>query len=316
MHRPDRQQRPPVVLVAQHEEWSARSFDSILGPGGYAVLHAHTGRHLVELVHRMRPDLVIVDRMLPDRDGIDVCRALRAEPSFGDAVPIIVTTSGPSSRALAAEAYAAGAWELVTQPLDAELLLLRIATFVRAKAAVDRARDESLVDDATGLYSLRGLTHRAREIAADATRRQCAVSCVALTTDGVPDAAEPELADDIARRIVEHVGRVCTSCGRGGDVVGRLGRHDIGIIATGAERAGVDRLIDRLRATIEASPISLNGADHRLAVRAGCSSVSNYAESPVDALELLMRAASALRHSRVSGPQVAWFDDIPLSDLH
>ncbi|HXT48780.1 MAG TPA: response regulator, partial [Gemmatimonadaceae bacterium] len=69
--------RPPLILLANEHEWAARSFETVLGPHGYAVLRAYTGRQLLGLVRSAQPDLIMLDMRLPDMRGVDVCRALR-----------------------------------------------------------------------------------------------------------------------------------------------------------------------------------------------------------------------------------------------
>ena len=320
LHMPNAEQpsRPPLVLVTHDEEWSVRSLDSILGPNGYAVLRAYTGRQALELARETQPDAVIVDLKLPDMTGLEVCRTLRSDLRAGLSTPIMVTTASSLSRAEVAEVLAAGAWELCSQPLDGEMLLLKLATFVRAKREVDRVHDESLVDDATGLYSFRGLSQRAREIGADVQRRKAALACLAFTPD--LDAAEVEksLLDDIARRVAAHLGQVCRQCGRGSDAIGRLGQSDFAIIAPATERDGALRLINRLQERLEATPLTFDGRSQRVKIRAGYSAVPNYAEAHIDVVELLFRAAAALRHSRSSGPQsaITCFDDVAVNQLH
>jgi two-component system cell cycle response regulator len=166
----DMSQRPPLVLIANDQEWSARSLESILAPNGYAVLRAYTGIQALERARTARPDLVILDAQMPDVHGVDVCRELRSDPRFSATTPIIITTAGPSGRTQRLEAYRAGAWEFLGQPLDGEALLLKLETFLKSKLEVDRIRDENLLDHPSGLYNMRGLSRRAREIGSEAVR--------------------------------------------------------------------------------------------------------------------------------------------------
>src|ERR671933_425010 len=68
--------RPPLVLIANDQEWSARSLESILGPHGYAVLRAYTGRQAMELARSAQPDAVILEAGMPDIAGTEICRIL------------------------------------------------------------------------------------------------------------------------------------------------------------------------------------------------------------------------------------------------
>ncbi|HSB52986.1 MAG TPA: response regulator, partial [Gemmatimonadales bacterium] len=118
----------PLVLIANDQEWSARSLESILGPHGYSVVRAYTGQQALERARTALPDLIILDAQMPDMHGFDVCRTLRGDPRFGTTTPIVITTSGPSGRTQRLEAYRAGAWEFLGQPLDGEALLLKLDT--------------------------------------------------------------------------------------------------------------------------------------------------------------------------------------------
>jgi PleD family two-component response regulator len=171
----------PLVLIANDQEWSARSLESILGPNGYSVVRAYTGQQALERARSSQPDLIILDAQMPDMHGFDVCRALRSDPRFSGTTPIVITTSGPSGRTQRLEAYRAGAWEFLGQPLDGEALLLKLATFLRCKQEVDGLREENLLDQGTGLYNMRGLSRRAREIGADALRRRDPLACVVFS---------------------------------------------------------------------------------------------------------------------------------------
>ena len=149
----DKVPNAPLVLIANDQEWSARSLESILGPNGYAVVRAYTGQQALERARTSQPDLIILDAQMPDMHGFEVCRALRADPRFSATTPIVITTSGPSGRTQRLEAYRAGAWEFLGQPLDGEALLLKLGTFLQSKREVDALREENLLDPGSGLYN-------------------------------------------------------------------------------------------------------------------------------------------------------------------
>src|SRR5215210_6236023 len=107
MQTSDAPSRPPLVLIANDQEWSARSLESILGPQGYAVVREHTGRQAIDLAWRTRPDAVLLDAGMPDISGIEVCRLLRHNTQFSPSTAIIITTSGPATRTERLEAYRA-----------------------------------------------------------------------------------------------------------------------------------------------------------------------------------------------------------------
>ncbi|CAG0969054.1 partial Polar-differentiation response regulator DivK, partial [Anaerolineae bacterium] len=290
---------PPLVLLASDQEWSTRSLDSVLGPHGFASVRAYTGGQALDLIRRTHPDVVIIDAGMPDISGVDLCQQLRDDPEFPSSTPVVMTTAGPASRSQRLDAYRAGVWEYLSLPVDAEALLLKLSAFVRAKREIDRSRGESLLDASTGLYNVRGLARRAREMGAEASRRHAPLACVAITArvEGVTD------GDDLPPRVAEELGDLCRRSARASDAVGRLGRSDFAIIAPMTDDAGAVRLAERLCEGAALNALQDNGAV-RFELRAGYCAFSDFSQSPVDAVEMLLRASTALRQPRTGEHQV------------
>jgi len=312
MQQSDRPARPPLVLIANEQEWSARSLESILGPNGYAVLRAYTGRQALELGRGAQPDAVLLDIRMPDIEGLEVCQLLRDDPGFSVATPIIITASGPTARAQRLAAYRAGAWEFFGQPLDGEVLLIKLATFMRAKRVIDRVQDDILVDQPTGLYNLKGLARRAREIGAEASRRHDPLSCVAFSAETDVPAGDDRLIEETMLGVVEQLGEIIRRTGRASDAIGRLGQSEFAIIAPGTEANGAVKLVERLRASVESSPTRVGKRAMR--IRAGYSTVPDFADSSVDAVEVLLRATTALRQLRTeqNGRDIRSYEELPI----
>ena len=319
MNDREKSSRPPLVLIANDQEWSARSLESILAPNGFAVLRAYTGQQALDRARTAQPDLIILDAQMPDMHGVEVCRALKEDPRYSGTVPIIITTSGPSGRAQRLEAYRAGAWEFLGQPLDGEALLLKLQTFIRAKFEIDRVRDESLLDQLTGLYNMRGLAKRAREIGSEAFRRHHALACIVFSPD--PETATSDSSDQIseehASKVAERVGEIIRQRGRASDAIGRLGRSEFAVIAPATEAEGAVRLMQRLGQSIESESVNLGELEKKLRIRAGYCAVPDFAESSVDAVEMLLRATTALRHLRSegNGERIKAFEQVPVKSL-
>jgi diguanylate cyclase (GGDEF)-like protein len=310
----DRDKAPdaPLVLIANDQEWSARSLESILGPNGYAVVRAYTGQQALERARSSQPDLIILDAQMPDMHGFEVCRALRSDPRFSATTPIVITTSGPSGRTQRLEAYRAGAWEFLGQPLDGEALLLKLGTFLESKREVDALREENLLDPGSGLYNMRGLSRRAREIGAEAFRRRDPVACVVFAPD--IDEVEEETPGDEAHRMSDQVALLFRQAGRASDAIGRLGLAEYGVVAPATGPEAAVRLARRLGGAIESSPIPVRGGERTLRLRAGYCAVPDFAESSVDAVELLLRATTALRDLKregQAGERIRAFDQVP-----
>jgi diguanylate cyclase (GGDEF)-like protein len=302
----------PLVLIANDQEWSARSLESILGPNGYAVVRAYTGQQALERARTSQPDIIILDAQMPDMHGFEVCRSLRSDPRFSSTTPIVITTSGPSGRTQRLEAYRCGAWEFLGQPLDGEALLLKLGTFLESKRQVDILREENLLDSGTGLYNMRGLARRAREIGADATRRREALACVVFAPETELD--DDDAGDDELARMSDQVGAVLREVGRVSDAIGRLGTTEFAVIAPATGTDGALRLVDRLGGAVEATRIPVRGGERSVRIKAGYCAVPDFADAAVDATELLLRATTALRDLKMrgDGDRIRAFEQVSL----
>lgn len=85
--------RPKTILIVDDQEDERAIQRAMLEHLGYAVLEAADGEEALELVAESPPDLTLLDIAMPRMDGIDVCRALRANPSTSDMLVIFYTAS-------------------------------------------------------------------------------------------------------------------------------------------------------------------------------------------------------------------------------
>ena len=284
--------RPPVVLIVDDQEWSTRSLESILAPSGFAVMRSYTARKGLERARTHAPDAVFVNLTLPDDDGLQVCRALRDDAQVGPGTPVIVTTPERPTRHQRLEALRAGAWDVLSNPIDAEELTLRLDAYVQSKLHADRLTSEGLIDPVTGLYNLRGLERRNEELCSWAYRERQPLACVVFA----PRAADTD--DETATaHLVNDVVAAFRRNGRISDVIGRLGRTEIAVLAPSTGAEGAARLATRLGETISESGPVPGGID----LRAGYDAVLNVREQPSRSRDLLTRATIALRKSCADG---------------
>ncbi len=123
MHSPHR------ILIVDDEPNNCKTLQAILSPLGHGIHFAHDGRTGLDLAHAIRPDLILLDVMMPGLDGYEVCRRLRADPELAE-VPIIIITAldDRDSRLAGLEA---GADDFVPKPFDRLELRARVQTVIR-----------------------------------------------------------------------------------------------------------------------------------------------------------------------------------------
>jgi DNA-binding response OmpR family regulator len=146
---------PTRILVAEDDRKQAQLIRRYLEREGHEATVVHDGMAAVDQARRLAPDLVVLDLMLPELDGLDVCRTLRAERD----VPIIMLTARAGEDDLLL-GLALGADDYLTKPYRPRELLARIQAVLRRAArteperyrvgdlVVDPARHEVLVGDA------------------------------------------------------------------------------------------------------------------------------------------------------------------------
>ena len=113
---------PPVVLIAEDHEDSRDALRTLLDAFGYRVLEAGNGREAVELAVAERPDLILMDMMMPQVDGFQATREIRTHAELGD-VTIVALTAMDGARA---DVLAAGCNDLVIKPIDVRPFLDRV----------------------------------------------------------------------------------------------------------------------------------------------------------------------------------------------
>jgi len=284
--------RPPLVLLAGAEEWSSRSLASILSPQGYAILRSYADRQTEELAHTARPDAIIMDVGLPEAGGVHVCRQLRNGVGVPPSTPVILLAPDVETRQQRLEALRAGATEFWGQPLDTDEIVLRLEHLVAAKRDVDRARDQGLWDEATGLYNARGLEQRMRELHALAGRRHGPLACIVFSLEQ-PDLRKPAGVRE-GPRTSDLMTQALLATSRGSDVIARLGTGEFAVVTPESDVAGATALAERLVAALRHLAAE-KGAAQQPVVRAGLDGVADFGESGLDPAELLRRANEALQ---------------------
>jgi two-component system, cell cycle response regulator len=277
--------RTPVVLIVCEHEWFSRSLGTILAPRGYAVIRAYNGRQALQRAAGVDPDVVFVDGSLSDMEGSEVCRQLLAQDLVSGSTALILLTLSPVTREYRIQALEAGAWDVLTLPLDGEELVLRVDRYIRGKLESDRLGEQALIDPATGLYSWRGIEQRVREMGAAAERFGRPLACIVFATGLDENGEEPPTPVEATA-----VAALLRDAIRKSDVLARIGPQDYVVVAPDTSRAGAKTLVERLqrrsRGTSETHPVRF---------RTGIYAVDNLRESNLDPVELLLRATAASR---------------------
>ena len=124
----------PYVLAVDDEEHITELVAMALGFNGFEVERAGSGRDALASVERRRPDLIVLDVMLPDLDGFEVARRLRQNEGAGTRVPVIFLTARDAT-ADKVEGLRLGVDDYVTKPFSIEELIERVKAVLRRAGA-------------------------------------------------------------------------------------------------------------------------------------------------------------------------------------
>ncbi|ASW54695.1 response regulator [Plantactinospora sp. KBS50] len=125
----DPPERPDVILVVDDDEDIARFVAFNLRLHGFDVIHAHDGQDALEVIERQRPDLAVVDLMMPRMDGVELTRRLRADPMTAVLPVIMLTARGMTQDKVVG--LTTGADDYLVKPFDTAELVARVISTLR-----------------------------------------------------------------------------------------------------------------------------------------------------------------------------------------
>lgn len=121
---------PPLILVVDDEPNIVQCIEFLMHRAGYETRIANDGEVALAALRERRPDLVLLDVAIPDRDGYEICQLIRATPEWRE-IPIIMLTA--RGRQIEREkGLALGADDYITKPFSTRDLLRRVRTYLGA----------------------------------------------------------------------------------------------------------------------------------------------------------------------------------------
>jgi diguanylate cyclase (GGDEF)-like protein len=146
-------EKPPLILIADDDRSTRLVLKNAMEQNGYEVVEAVDGSEAVAAFDARRPDLVLLDVIMPGMDGFAACRTLRDRPG-GLAVPIVIITAANDMDAIR-DAYNAGATDFIPKPISRIILKERARYMLRAsQTAAQLQRSQELLARAQSLARL------------------------------------------------------------------------------------------------------------------------------------------------------------------
>lgn len=148
-----------TILIVEDEKDIVKMLEYNLSKEGFKILSANNGEDALDLVHRHLPDLIILDLMLPEMDGLEVCKELKKESKTAH-IPIVMLTA-KSQEADKIVGLELGADDYVTKPFSPRELTARIKAILRRASDKGQLKEkvkigELIIDFSKIQVSLKG----------------------------------------------------------------------------------------------------------------------------------------------------------------
>jgi phosphoserine phosphatase RsbU/P len=308
-----------ILVVDDSEDFRDLTEGALLSAGYDDIVTAASGWEALKTLDVGRTtdedaivDLVLLDIIMPEMDGVEVCARIRNDPRYLD-LPIIMVTALADMDSLA-NAFVAGATDYLTKPVNRIELVARVRSALRLKAELDRrlARERELlgflsswgerraniwIDEATSLFV--GEIVEAYLIACGSAAEEL-VSVIALTLDHVDvhqataAAEQPPLLAQVARavrRLAANVGIVAAA-------------YKNGMIILVAPELGADparKLAEDLHATVQKLRLRNSESVESDYVTASVAAITGSAKRDVDRIKMLTQAITGVQQVAAAG---------------
>jgi len=258
----------------------------------YDVITSLSGQDAIEILNEEEIDLILLDIMMPDMNGYEVCTQLKNNPRTKD-IPIIFLTSKSDEDSIE-KAYEIGGIDYVTKPFKPKELLAKVKRELYLQELQQELKLLASTDPMTKLYNRRYFTKMSQHTLNLAKREKQDLSIIMLDIDkfkNINDTYGHQVGDDViialANKLIQHQ--------RTSDIVCRYGGEEFVILLPNTSQENAKTLGEKIRVAIESSSV----ANLKYTISLGVSSVD--IENDTDIESALKRADDALYEAKESG---------------
>ncbi len=230
----------PVNIQALYQAFSA----------DHQVLMATSGEQALKLAAGQRPDLLLLDVVMPGLDGHEVCRRLKADAATRD-IPVIFVTAR-TDEAAETLGLELGAVDFISKPINPRVVRARVKTHLTLKAQADLLRQWVYMDGLTGVHNRRHFDERLASEWARAVRNGSELSVLLIDVDFFKlynDHYGHQAGDDCLRRVAACLRHQIK---RPGDLVARYGGEEFACLLPETPLDGARTFAEHLRDSIRA----------------------------------------------------------------
>ena len=294
----DAPQARPCLLLVDDQPINIQVLYRIFSPD-YRVLMATSGAKALELCRDDRPDLVLLDVVMPEMDGHEVCRRLKRDLATCN-IPVIFVTAH-NDAAEETHGFEVGAVDFIAKPVNPATVRARVKTHLTLKHQSDLLRKMVFIDGLTGVFNRRCFDEQLATEWRRATRNASSLGLLMLDIDHFKrynDRYGHQQGDDTLRQVASAI-KACLL--RPGDLVARYGGEEFACIVPATDFEGALGVSERIEQTVRSLQIPHADSDTAAVVTLSIGLALGQPRRDADPAALLALADAQLYHAKHSG---------------
>ncbi len=282
-------EKRPRLLVVDDQRVNIQALFQVF-QDDHKVQMATSGEQALAMCRSQPPDLVLLDVLMPDMDGFEVCRQLKADDATKD-IPVIFVT-GQNDEDAETHGLDVGAADFISKPINPRTVRARVRTQLTMKQHADLLRQWVYIDGLTGVYNRRHFDERLKSEWDRAARLSTPLSVALVDVDlfkRYNDHYGHQAGDECLRRVAAVMK---ASLRRPTDMVARYGGEEFGLLMPDTDANGTLHLARQIRHAMSEAHIDHadSSVGHLLTISVG---VCTWVPGVVSSASALLKAADA-----------------------
>jgi len=301
------------ILIVDDVGDNLEILGSLLTFDGYEVQTAHNGEEALRQAQESRPDLILMDVLMPGMSGFELCERLKSRESTKD-IPVIFVSS-MSDIDSKVKGFKVGGVDYINKPYQHAEIVVRVnthLTMLRLRQHLEKQNAElerlANTDYLTNLYNRRSFFHAAEDEFAEAIRGGTPISITLIDLDYFKQVNDT-YGHLVGDQVLVHIAKLIRMYSRIRDVAARYGGEEFIIMHPAADRQNAFLIAERIRKSLEEKPFLLNGNEIGVTLSAGVVDTT-MCKSCTRIDDVLKLADKALYRAKDAGRnQVIVFDE-------
>ena len=266
-----------TIMIVDDTKDNINILRQFLAKFGFKTTVAFNGEMALDLIPKLKPDLILLDIMMPGIDGYEVCIRLKKDAELKNIHVIFITARGDTEGVV--EGFEAGAVDFITKPFRLEEVYARVKTHLTLSAALKKLTLDNETDPLTGLFNRRAFLERLENEAIRFMRNQKPFSILFGDIDlfkKINDTYGHSAGD----AILVNISSILNTEKREIDQVARWGGEEFLVLLPETNLKGAVLSCNKIRKSISAKPVIHEGQEIHVTMSFGVSEYNG--ETPIE----------------------------------